>query len=308
MNMNKSILHDINVHVKRLKEQAAVPPPAPPPNPPDPNAPADAAAGAPADPNAPPNDAGTDNAAGGDEGGEENAVPEGQPPVDPKDPVGAVVNHIKELVGKTIDYDTIVKSAKRGIQSNFNNIKDAWPVVGQLKDTENRNLVNIAKRLELFIGNQITENKYKGSETMKVSKQEIKKMVHEAVIANKKPKEVTLSNQQFERIVRNVVTRKLNEGALFDKRRSLINQERSAIENQLLTTEIREMAIDLFEKICQKAGLEADTLTPEAMKFVETELDRMITSAQEISNKLIQVAAVVKTAAGGAPKKEEGQG
>jgi hypothetical protein len=44
------------------------------------------------------------------------------------------------------------------------------------------------------------------------------------------------------------------------------------------------------------------------MQFVEAELDRMLTSAQELSNKLIQVAAVVKTAASGASKSEEGQG
>ena len=88
----------------------------------------------------------------------------------------------------------------------------------------------------------------------------------------------------------------------------MISQERSTIENQLVSTDIREMAIDLFEKICQKAGLDADSLTPEAMAFVEAELDRMITSAQEISNKLIQVATVVKTAAGGAAKSQEDKG
>lgn len=311
--MNKSILHDIDLHVKRLKEQAA-PPPAPPPAPPDPNTPApDAAAGAPPDPNAPPAEAGGDDAEGGEGAGEENAVPEGQPPVDPKDPVGAVVNHVKELVGKTIDYNTILKSAKRGIQSNFNNIKDAWPVVGQLKDTENRNLVNIAKHLELFIGNQITENKYKGSETMKVSKQEIRELVREAVKSQTtKPtkKEVKLTKEQFEKIVRNAVVRKLNEGALFDTYRSQIDQEQSAIEQQLTSADIRRMAIDLFEKICDKTGVDVDSDNPEspAMKFVTAELDRMVTSAQEVANKLIQVATVVKTAAGGTPKKEEGQG
>jgi len=147
---------------------------------------------------------------------------------------------------------------------------------------------------------------------MKVSKEEIRQLVREAIKSNapeqKKTKEVSLTKEQFERVIRKTVARKLDEGAMFDKRRSIISQERSTIENQLVSTDIREMAIDLFEKICQKAGLDADSLTPEAMAFVEAELDRMVTSAQEISNKLIQVASVVKTAAGGVKKPEEGKG
>jgi hypothetical protein len=245
----------------------------------------------------------------GEEGTEEdtNQVPPGQPPVDLSNPTGAVVDYIKDLKSKTIDSNTIVKAAKAGIQSNFANVQDAESIINDLK---NPNYIDIARKLELFITGKITENTRKGSKNMKVSKQEIRELVREAVKANMKPvkKEVALSGEQFEKIVRNAVIRKLNEGAIFDKRRSIISQERSSIENQLLSTDIREMAIDLFEKICQKAGLDADSLTPEAMQFVEAELDRMLTSAQELSNKLIQVAAVVKTAASGASKSEEGQG
>jgi len=338
--------------VNKLKEQAVaptdpnavpaapVPPPAAAPDAsgavaPDPNA-APATPRAPdaamADPNAavaqagdmaaaPPDDAGTEptEEPPADEAGEEepaedeNPVPEGQPPVDKEDPIKAVFDYGLEIAKQTIDPETILKAIKSSIQSNFNgNYEAAWAVVQRLKDTENAILNDVANRLSLFISGTIQENKNKGSKVMRVSKEEIRQLVREAVKANvsqpKKAKEVSLTKEQFERVIHNTVVRKLKEGAMFDKRRSIISQERSTIENQLVSTDIREMAIDLFEKICQKAGLDADSLTPEAMAFVEAELDRMVTSAQEISNKLIQVASVVKTASSGVAKTEEGKG
>ena len=338
--------------MNKLKEQAVAPtdpnavPAAPVPPPaaasdasgavaPDPNA-APATPPAPdaamADPNAavaqagdmaaaPPDDAGTEptEEPPADEAGEEepaedeNPVPEGQPPVDKEDPIKAVFDYGLEIAKQTIDPETILKAIKSSIQSNFNgNYEAAWAVVQRLKDTENAILNDVANRLSLFISGTIQENKNKGSKVMRVSKEEIRQLVREAVKANvsqpKKAKEVSLTKEQFERVIHNTVVRKLKEGAMFDKRRSMISQERSTIENQLVSTDIREMAIDLFEKICQKAGLDADSLTPEAMAFVEAELDRMVTSAQEISNKLIQVASVVKTASSGVAKTEEGKG
>ena len=352
MIMTSSLLKNIHLHVNMLKEQAApvpadpnaVPAPAaaaPAPAAPTPAAPVapdpNAAVAAPApdaamaDPNAaapaadmsgaPPADAGAapteeppaDEAGEEEPAGDETSVPEGQPPVDKEDPIKAVFDYGLEIAKQTIDPETILKAIKSSIQSNFNgNYEAAWAVVQRLKDTENAILNDVANRLSLFISGTIQENKNKGSKVMRVSKEEIKQLVREAVKANvsqpKKEKEVSLTNEQFERVIRNTVARRIAEGAMFDKRRSLISQERSTIENQLVSTDIREMAIDLFEKICQKAGLDADSLTPEAMAFVEAELDRMVTSAQEISNKLIQVAAVVKTAAGGAAKPQEGKG
>jgi hypothetical protein len=241
---------------------------------------------------------------------EEIEVAEGQPPIDKQDPINASYDWAVEKSKGTIDPEEIYKALKGSIQLNFGkNMKAAWPIVQRLKDTENALLYNVAQRLELFIGNQITENTNKGKKTMKVSRKEIRELVREALNkkASKSEKEISLTKEQFEKIVRNVVQRKLQENSIFDKHRSMINQERSSIESQLVSTEIREMAIDLFEKICQKAGLDAGALTPEAMQFVEAELDRMITSAQEISNKLIQVAAVVKKAHEGAPKVESGE-
>ena len=352
MIMTSSLLKNIHLHVNMLKEQAApvpadpnaVPAPAaaaPAPAAPTPAAPVapdtNAAVAAPApdaamaDPNAaapaadmsgePPADAEAapteeppaDDAVEEEPAEDESPVPEGQPPVDKEDPIKAVFDYGLEIAKQTIDPETILKAIKSSIQSNFNgNYEAAWAVVQRLKDTENAILNDVANRLSLFISGTIQENKNKGSKVMRVSKEEIRQLVREAVKANvsqpKKEKEVSLTNEQFERVIRNTVARRIAEGAIFDKRRSMISQERSTIENQLVSTDIREMAIDLFEKICQKAGLDADSLTPEAMAFVEAELDRMITSAQEISNKLIQVATVVKTAAGGAAKSQEDKG
>jgi len=344
MVMNKSLLKNIRSHVKKLKEQAApatdpnaaMPPPAPDAPPPDaastpaapmpaqppadvnaapPPAPdATAPAVAEAAPTEPPAAEGEEPAtedAVGEEGGDAE-VPEGQPPINKEDPIAAVFDYGKEIAKQTIDPETILKAIKSSIQSNFGgNYQAAWPVVQRLKDTENTILIDVANRLSLFITGTIQENKNKGTKLMKVSKEEIRQLVREAVQAQTKAtkkKEVKLTKEQFEKVVRNTVSRKLNEGALFDTYRSQIDQEQSAIEQQLTSADIRRMAIDLFEKICDKTGVDSDSLTPEAMEFVKAELDRMVTSAQEIANKLVQVAAVVKTAAGAAPKSEEGQG
>lgn len=241
---------------------------------------------------------------------EEVTPPEGQPPTEDADPLVDVVNYAKELAGKTIDVDTILTGIKASIQSNFaGNYEAAWPVVQRLKDTENVILIDVANRLSLFISGTIQENKNKGMKPMKVSRDDIRELVREAVKAQQNistKKEIKLNKEQFERVVRNVVVKKLQEGALFDTYRSEIDREQSQIEQQLTSADIRRMAIDLFEKICDKTGVDADSLTPEAMQFVKAELDRMVTSAQEIANKLIQVSTVVKTAADGASKKEEG--
>lgn len=236
--------------------------------------------------------------------------PEGQPPTEDADPLADVVNYAKELASKTINTDTILTAVKASIQNNFGgNYEAAWPVVQRLKDTENVILIDVANRLSLFISGTIQENKNKGMKLMKVSRNDIRELVREAVKAQKNistKKEVKLNKEQFERIVRNVIAKKLQEGALFDTYRSEIDREQSQIEQQLTSTDIRRMAIDLFEKICDKTGVDSDSLTPEAIQFVKAELDRMVTSAQEIANKLVQLAAVVKTASSGAPKKEEG--
>lgn len=243
----------------------------------------------------------------------EDSVPEGQPKINKEDPAGAVFDYAKELAEKTISPEKILAGIKYSIQSNFgNNYEAAWSIVQRLKDTENVVLIDVANRLSLFISGIIQENKNKGMNRMKISRQEIREIVKE-IIANKqlqRKKNISLNEKQFERIIQNTVHRVLNEGAFFDTYRSRIDQEQSAIEQQLTSTDIRRMAIDLFEKICDKTGVDVDSDNPEspAMQFVKAELDRMVTSAQEVANKLIQVATVVRAASDGAPKNEEGQG
>ena len=118
----------------------------------------------------------------------------------------------------------------------------------------------------------------------------------------------TLTEEQLARVIKNTVKR-LSEQNMFDTHRTQIDQERSAIESQLSGTEIKGMAIDLFEKICQKAGLDADTLTPQAKEYVEKELQTMVISAQDIASKLGHVARVINAAGEGSDKKSsEGKG
>lgn len=291
--MAKSLKEDILKKIRLLIEQDL--PPLPP---------IDAGGGPP-----PPADGG--GGGGGKEDKEDEAIDAGQPVVDSKNPVDAAYDYGYEVAKDTVDPQVITNAFKSAIQANFgSNIDQAWPVVERLYDTKNEIMIDVARRLSLFISGTIQEN-YKGN-VMKVSREEIRAYVKEALKARniKKQgtiKEVNLTEAQLQKIIQKTVNRVVKEGAIFDTYRSQIDQEQTAIEQQLTSTDVRRMAIDLFEKICDKTGVDADSLTPEAQEFVKLELDKMITSAQEIANKLVQVAAVVKTASGGTKASSEGE-
>lgn len=258
---------------------------------------------------------------------EDDAVEAGQPIVDSDDPVEAIYSYGFEVAKDTIDPQVITNAFKSAIQANVgNNVELARPVISRIRNLENQIMNDVADRLELFIGGTIGKNleeinnhslqEENRGYVMKVTKEEIRQYVKEAVKAHKRGavkestvKEIKLNPQQLENIIRRSVNRIVKEGALFDTYRSQIDQEQSAIEQQLTSADIRRMAIDLFEKICDKTGVDVDLDNPQspAMEFVKAELDRMVTSAQEVANKLIQVATVVKTASAGASKSEEGQ-
>jgi hypothetical protein len=256
---------------------------------------------------------------------EDEAVEAGQPIINSQDPVEAIYSYGYEVAKDTVDPQVITNAFKSAIQANVgNNVELARPVISRIRNLENQIMNDVANRLELFIGGTIgssdTEETNERSleednrgYVMKVTKEEIRQYVKEAVKMHKSVKkhttvkEVSLNPKQLESIIRKSVNRIVKEGALFDTYRTQIDQEQSKIEQQLTSADIRRMAIDLFEKICDKTGVDADSLSPEAMEFVKAELDRMVTSAQEIANKLIQVATVVKTASAGTSKSEEGQ-
>ena len=305
--MKNSLQQDIIKKLRLLNEQAPLPP-------------------LPAEGGAPP--ASSSKSSKKDK--EDEAVEAGQPIVDTSDPVEAIYSYGYEVAKDTVDPQIITNAFKSAIQANVGaNVELARPVLSRLRNLENQIMNDVANRLELFIDGTIgkkseseeanepsLQEEYKGY-FMKVTKEEIRNYVKEAVKLHKSAKksgnikEVKLQPQQLETIIRKTVNRLVNEGALFDTYRSQIDQEQSQIEQQLTSADIRRMAIDLFEKICDKTGVDADSLTPEAMEFVKAELDRMVTSAQEIANKLVQVAQVIKTAKGGAPSastSEEGQG
>ena len=248
----------------------------------------------------------------------DEAVEAGQPIVNSEDPVEAIYSYGYEVAKDTVDPQVITNAFKSAIQANVgSNVELARPVISRIRNLENQIMNDVANRLELFIDGTIGKNSSKTEETsevsiqeeykgyfMKVTKEEIRKYVKEAVKQHKTVKkssikEVKLQPRQLENIIRKTVNRIVKEGALFDTYRSQIDQEQSQIEQQLTSADIRRMAIDLFEKICDKTGVDSDSLTPEAMEFVKAELDRMVTSAQEIANKLVQVVQVVKTAKAG---------
>ncbi len=292
--MRTSLHKDILEISKRLLEQGL------PPLPPVPGGDTGGGAGAPAGQPA-------GNSKKDSDSEDEEMVDSGQPPVDQSDPVRAVYDYGMAIAKETIDPQVIENAFKSAIQANFGaDISEAWPLIERLRNTQNVILMDVANRLALFISGTIQENKRMH---MKISREEIRKTVREA-LGTKKPtklKEINLTEKQLKIVIQNTVKRVINEGALFDTYRSQIDQEQSAIEQQLTSADIRRMAIDLFEKICDKTGVDSDSLTPEAMQFVKAELDRMVTSAQEIANKLVQVATVVKTAQSSNPKSEEGE-
>ena len=287
--MSTSLHEDILKKLKALNEQADLPP----------LPPAGGSGGG-------GNDSASDDSSSADD---KEMVGSGQPTVDKEDPIRAIYDYGNAIAKETVDVETITNAFKSAIQANFGyNVEEAWPIVERLRNTENQILINVANRLALYISGSIQESHKRNY--MKISREEIRSFVRESLKTRKasKLKEVNITPVQLETIVYKTVQRLVNEGALFDTYRSQIDQEQSQIEQQLTSADIRRMAIDLFEKICDKTGVDSDSLSPEAMEFVKAELDRMVTSAQEIANKLVQVAAVVKTASSGAPKSEEGQG
>lgn len=110
---------------------------------------------------------------------------------------------------------------------------------------------------------------------LKINKEDLRLMVREAVRSR------MLGEQQT---------------SMFDQHRAALEQERKTIETQLNAADIKEMAIDTFEKLCNKCGVPSESLTPEAMEVVMKELERMQSAIQEIANVLYQTATVINAA------------
>lgn len=243
-------------------------------------------------------DGGDNSAPGGEEdGGEpEVEVPEGSPKISKDNPVGAVYDTALEVAKTTIDPQLILNSVKSSMQANFGDkMEDAWPLVQRLKDTENAVLGDVAQRLSLFINGTIQENIKKGKRTMTANKE---RPAHN----------FTITEAQLARIIKNTVKR-LNEENMFDALKSQLDQERNDIESRMSGNEVKKMALEFFEKLCQKAGLDSETLTPEAKEYVNKELQTMVHSIQDVGAKLSHVSRVVNAAAEeGSKKPTEGKG
>ena len=318
--MKTSLQKDIINKLRILNEQAAAPAP---PGPDTGIPPLDAGAAPPA----------AEEPKGASEKKEEGseAVEAGQPIIDPENPTDAIYDYGFEVAKDTVDPQRIYTAFVSAIQANPKG--DVVEVIQRIKSLKNPIMDGVAERIELFsygtigkVSAQTTEEKIEETNAslqetskgkyMKVSREEIRSYVKEAIKANQRNsvKEINLTSMQLEALIQKTVHRVINESSIFDSVRSQVGQVRSGIEQQLLSTDIQDMAIDLFEKICQKVGLDSENLdlNSPAGVYIKAELDEMIASAQELGVKLVQVATVVKTAQNGAettkPKTKEGQG
>jgi hypothetical protein len=70
---------------------------------------------------------------------------------DPVDPIGSVIELADQLGNATDNVPQIAKALKSMIQVNFSNYSDAWPIVQQLKNSDNESLRAVSRRLALFI-------------------------------------------------------------------------------------------------------------------------------------------------------------
>lgn len=100
-------------------------------------------------------DMGGDDAAGGDPSSDPSAdgsgVDSNGPDSDPSDPIGEVMSTAEELVQSSDNVLQITKALKASIQVNFENYEDAWPLIRQLKSSDNETLRAVSRRLALFI-------------------------------------------------------------------------------------------------------------------------------------------------------------
>lgn len=322
--MKTSLQKDIINKLRILNEQAAAPAP---PGPDTGIPPLDAGA-------APPADEAPKGAAEKKEEGSE-AVEAGQPIIDPENPTDAIYDYGFEVAKDTVDPQRIYTAFVSAIQANPKG--DVVEVIQRIKSLKNPIMDGVAERIELFsygtigkVSAQTTEEKIEETNAslqetskgkyMKVSREEIRSYVKEAVKMHKSVKkhttvkEINLTSMQLEALIQKTVHRVINESSIFDSVRSQVGQVRSGIEQQLLSTDIQDMAIDLFEKICQKVGLDSENLdlNSPAGVYIKAELDEMIATAQDLGVKLMQAATVVETAKNGAgaakPETKEGQG
>lgn len=265
--------------------------PADPNAPIDPNAPVDP--NSPVDPNAPPRGASDEDGAPGEVGADPatDGQPENQPKISKDDPIGSIYDAAIEVAETTSDPQLILNSVKAGMQANFgSHMEDAWPLVQRLKDTENVVLGGVANRLSLFINGTIQENIKKGKRIMTANKE-------------RPANNFKITEAQLARIIKNTAKR-LTEETMFDALKTQLDQERTDIESRMSGNEVKKMALEFFEKLCQKAGLDPASLTPQAKEYINKELETMVHSVQDVGAKLSHVARVINAAG----KKTEGKG
>lgn len=101
----------------------------------------------------------SDSDSGDDTEASSGITPPGEPEKNAEDPVGAAVREAEKVAGQTTDAQKILNALKASIQVNFSDYQQAWPIVAQLKQTENKTLQAVASRLALFIADVLNEGK-----------------------------------------------------------------------------------------------------------------------------------------------------
>jgi len=202
-----------------------------------------------------------------DEGGSGEITPPGEPEKDLEDPVGAALREAEKVAGETTEVQKILNAVKASIQVNFSDYREAWPLVNRLEQTENKTLQAVAQRLALFIAGVLQER----GRVMKITKEELRKMVREAV------------------------------------RQKLMAENSNYVEQERMRQEVNMLALEFLEKLTQKLNIDPATLSPEALESYRRTHKGLETAIRMSAAELFQLGTVL-AAAGGEGQGNSGSG
>lgn len=208
-----------------------------------------------------------DGDSSGDDGPKADSItPSGEPEKDQEDPVGAAVREAEKLAGQTTEVQKILNGIKASIQVNFSDYRQAWPIVSALRDTNNKTLEAVASRLALFIADVLQETKNRENKTMKITKEQLRKLVREAV------------------------------------RQKLLSENSSYLEQEKMRQEVNMLALEFLEKLTQKLSIDPATLSPEALESYKAAHKNLEVAVRTAAAELFRLGAVVSAASDGSPE------
>lgn len=253
-------------------------------------------------------DLGGDDSGDDDSSGDLETTPEGEPEKRPGDPIGAAYEEAEKIAKQTTSVPTIVNAVKASIQVNFASYEEAWPLVAKLKDSGDKTLSAVADRLSLFIAGVLQEKAAgKKNRTMKISQTQLKEMIKDMIKekkalssdAKKKVEEsvspppacdeeadkgkVTVTKEQLQRLVRQVVRNKLQETTGY-------------VEQERMRQEVNILALEFLEKLTTKLNIDTGALSPEALQTYKIIHKQLEDSVRKCAAEIFQLGAVVNAA------------